>query len=160
MSDEKDSKDNISLLHKSIKKVWEDIENFRFNTAVSQLMILVNGLTEQQTVSKETIKTLALIVAPFAPHLAEEIWEQLGEQFSIFHTGKWPTFDPKLIVEETLTMAVQFNGKVKWTITIAPGLSQDEVIAIVKNDGKLQKQWTNEPKKIIYVPGKIVNIII
>lgn len=123
-------------------------------------MILVNGLTEQKTVSKHTIKIIALIIAPFAPHLAEEIWEQLGEKFSIFHTGKWPTFDPKLVVEDTITMAVQFNGKVKGTISIAPGASQDEVITIVKNDSKLQKQWTNEPKKIIYVPGKIVNIIL
>ncbi len=123
-------------------------------------MILVNGLTEPKTVSKETIKILALIVAPFAPHLAEEIWEQLGEKFSIFHTGTWPTFDPKLVIEDTITMAVQFNGKVKGTIPITPGASQDEVIAIVKNDSKLQKQWTSEPKKIIYVPGKIVNIIL
>ena len=117
-------------------------------------------MTELKTVSKETIKTLALIIAPFAPHLAEEIWEQLGEKFSIFHTGHWPSFNPKLVVEDTITMAVQFNGKVKGTITITPGASQDEVIAIVKNDNKLQKQWTNEPKKIIYVPGKIVNIIL
>lgn len=160
MNDAEDSKEIQSLLHKSIKKVGDDIENFRFNTAVSQLMILVNGLTDAKRVSKQTMTTLALLIAPFAPHLAEEIREILGQKFSIFHTGKWPTFDPKLVVEDTVTMAVQFNGKVKGTITITPGASQDEVITAVKNDNKLQKQWTNEPKKIIYVPGKIINIIL
>lgn len=161
ITDDADSKDIQSLLHKTIKKVTEDIENFRFNTAISQLMILVNAITDAKKINVDTMEILSLLVAPFAPHLAEEIWcETLGKEFSVFTKGTWPAFDPVLVVDDVVTMAVQFAGKVRGTISVAPTASQDDVMTIIRNDSKLQKHLVSEPKKVIYVPGKIVNIIL
>jgi len=155
------NKEIKSLLHKTIKKVSEDIQNFRFNTAISQLMILVNALTEEKSIDKDTLQTLTLLVAPFAPHLAEEIWcNVLGNKFSLFTEWKRPSYDEKLLVDDTVKIAVQFNGKVRGTIQIIPNATQDEVMTIIGNDAALAARIESTPKKIIYIPGKIINIII
>lgn len=156
-----DNKDIQSIVHKTIKKVTEDIENFRFNTAISQLMICVNTLTEQTKISTQTMQTLAILISPFAPHIAEEIrCEVLGNDFSIFTKTTRPSYDTKLLMDETIKIAVQFNGKVRGTIQIAPDASQDEVMTIIKNDPTLAQRIESEPKKIIYITGKIINIIV
>ncbi len=154
------TKDSESLLHKTIKKVTEDIENFRFNTAISQLMILVNALSDQDSINNKTMEILALLVSPFAPHLAETLREKLGNKFSVFTRGKRPSYDEKLLVDDTVKIAVQFNGKVRGTIQITPTSTQDEVMQIIQNDATLAARIESTPKKIIYVPGKIINIIL
>jgi len=109
-----DSKEVLSTLHKTIKKVSEDIENFRFNTAISQLMICVNTLTDQAKISNQTLEILTILVSPFAPHLAEELrCEVLDNDFSIFTKATRPSYDEKLLMDETIKIAVQFNGKVR-----------------------------------------------
>jgi leucyl-tRNA synthetase len=100
------------------------------------------------------------LIAPFAPHLAEEFWSLLWNEFSIFTTGKWPKYDEKFLVASEVTLAVQFNWKMRGTLQVAADASQDAVISVIKSDAKLWNYYTGEPKKIIYVPWKIINIIL
>jgi len=156
-----DTKETQSLLHKTIKKVTEDIEHFKFNTAISQLMILVNKLQSQEAVDIDTYKTLTLLISPFAPHMAEEIrCEVLWEEFSIFTKAERPQHDEKLLQDEIIKMAVQLNGKVRWTVEINPQATQEEVMKVIQKDPKLAERITHEPKKVIYIAGKIINIIL
>ncbi len=156
---EEDKKIN-TLLHQSIKKLTQEIDDFKFNTSISQLMILVNALTEKDVIAKPTFEALTLLIAPFAPHLAEEFWSLLWNEFSIFTTGKWPKYDEKFLVASEVTLAVQFNWKMRGTLQVAADASQDAVISVIKSDAKLWNYYTGEPKKIIYVPWKIINIIL
>ena len=149
-----------TLKHQTIKKLTEDIDEFKFNTGISQLMIFVNALTDLPAIDKSTFQDLILLIAPFAPHLAEEFWEKLGNEYSIFTTGKWPTYDTSKLVADLVKIGVQINGKVRGTIEISPSATQDEVMKIVKQDEKLLARLTSEPKKIIYIPGKILNIVL
>lgn len=148
------------LLNQSIKKIGEDIDWFRHNTAISQLMILVNHLTDQTIISKDTFEKLVILVAPFAPHLAEELWENLGNNYSVFTTTVWPSYDESYLVSDTVKIWVQFNGKIRWDIEINKEATQEDVMQIVKSDPKLSTHLTWEPKKIIYIPWKILNIVI
>ncbi len=148
------------ILHQSIKKLTEDIDAFRFNTGVSQLMILVNHLTDCTTISRKTFEKLVVLVAPFAPHLAEEIWQQLGNEYSIFTKATRPKYDEKYLVADTVTIGVQVNGKVRWTITISKDAEEKDVLALAKSDDKIKTRITSEPKKVIYVKGKILNIVV
>ncbi len=125
------------ILHQSIKKLTEDIDAFRFNTGVSQLMILVNHLTECKSISKKTFEDLVILVSPFAPHLAEELREQLGNEYSIFTKATWPTSDEKYLVADTATIAVQINGKVRGTITISKEAEETDVMKLAKADEKI-----------------------
>ena len=152
---------NLVILHKTIKKVSEDIDSFKFNTAISNLMILVNQLSEENQIDREIFKNLIILVAPFAPHLAEELWEYIWEEFSIFTKWERPKYDQWLIEWfEIINLAVQINGKMRWTITAKKDLPQENVLSLVKWDNRLNSYITGEPKKVIYVPGKIINIII
>ncbi len=148
-----------NLLHKTIKKVGEDIENFKFNTAVSALMILLNSL-DAQNISISDLKIFWQILAPFAPHLMDELWFKSGEVTSIFKS-EWPKYDKKLIKDEVIELAVQINGKLRATVSIASDLSQNEIEKIVLADETVKK-WTDGQtiKKIIFVPGRIFNIVI
>ncbi len=126
-----------ALLHQSIKKLTSEIDDFKFNTAIAQLMILVNGLSEAEQITKATFEQLVILLAPFAPHLAEEFWSLLGNQFSIFTTGKWPQYDEKMLVSSEITLAVQFNGKMRGTLQVAADANQEEVLELIKKDEKL-----------------------
>lgn len=155
---ETDSEHVSKVLHSTIKKVGEDIEKIRFNTAVSALMILTNVLTRTDAVSVKTKKVLTQLVAPFAPHLAEEAWESLGEAGSVTHAS-WPEYDEALIRMDTITIAVQFNGKTRGSVEIDVDASEDEVMKAISEDEKLSKHIPEKINKIIYIPGKIINIV-
>lgn len=148
------------LLNQSIKKLTEDLDEFRFNTGVSQLMILVNHLTECKNITKKTFEDLIILVSPFSPHLAEELREQLGNEYSIFTKAKWPKYDEKYLIADTVTIAVQINGKVRGTLTISKEAEESEVMKLAKADAKILSWIVSEPKKVIYVKGKILNIVV
>ncbi len=150
----------LTLLHQTIKKVGEDIDGFRFNTAISQLMILVNHLMDCTTITKKTFEDLVILVSPFAPHLAEELREQMGNAYSIFTKATWPEYEENYLVADTITIAVQINGKVRGTISLTQESSQDDAFKLAKADEKITAWITGEPKKVIYVKGKILNIVV
>lgn len=154
------TKDAEALLHQTIKKLTEEMDDFKYNTSVAQLMILVNKLGEQTNIDPKTFESLITLVAPFAPHLSEELWEQTGHTESIFTSGTRPKFDESKMVADSVKLAVQVNGKVRGLIETSPTASQDEVMALAKADDKIAARLTWDLKKIIYVPGKIVNIVV
>jgi leucyl-tRNA synthetase len=152
-------KKTLSLVHKTIKKVGEDIENFHLNTAVSALMILVNELGKFK-IGKTEGSLLLQILAPFAPHLSEELWEKLGNKTSIFKSV-WPQYDPRLIRDETVNLVVQVNGKLRATIEVAAEISEKEAMRLAQ-ENMVIKKWLDGKKiiKNIFVPGKLLNIVV
>lgn len=154
-----ESKETQTLLHQTIKKVTGDIESLDFNTAVSQMMILVNALEKEDGISKETYFILLQLLAPFAPHLSEELWADVGGKGSI-HLSAWPEYDEDKVVEETVSVAVQVNGKVRATIEISSDESQEEAITKAKSDPKIKEYLEGqEIKKEIYIPGRIISFV-
>lgn len=158
----KKSKSKVeTLLHKTIKKVGEDIENLRFNTAVSALMVLVNEMiVSKENLKKAHLKDLLLLLAPFAPHLAEELWRKLGYRKSI-HLQLWPKYNQKLIQEENFTLIVQINGKVRDKLEIEANISSEDIKKIALSSEKIKK-WIKdkEIKKTIVIPKKLINIVV
>ena len=150
---------NIKELHKTIKKVTEDIENLRFNTGIAAMMIFINHIYKTGKVTKATAGTFTLLLAPYAPHLCEEIWQSLGNKKSV-SLEKWPTFDPALLVEDTITLAVQVNGKTRGTFEVDTNISKEDFMALVKADEKISKYLVGTIVKEIYVPGKICNFVV
>lgn len=148
------------LLHRTIKKVSEDTANLGFNTAISQMMVLVNELNKLEVVPKKVLEDLALLLSPYTPHLAEELWEILGHKPSI-SKEKWPTYDMALCVDDTIEMVIQVNGKLRARIEMPKNASKDEMIESAKKNEKILP-WI-EGKTIvkeIAVPGKLVNIVV
>jgi leucyl-tRNA synthetase len=153
------SKEDLKTLHKTIKKVTEDIENFSFNTSVSTFMIAVNELTAKGCVSRKILEPLLVLIAPYAPHIAEELWNQLGHDKSIT-IADFPEFDASHLIESTKAYPISFNGKMRFTIELSLDLSKEEIEAAVMGDEKTLAQLDGRtPKKVIVVPGKIVNIV-
>lgn len=154
------TKPELKILHQTIKKVTEDIERFSFNTSVSTFMICVNDLSALGTVSKEVIGKLAVLLAPFAPHIAEEVYSRLGHETSVCD-AKWPEYDPAMLVQDTFTYPVSFNGKMRLTLDLPNGISQQEAVAAVMAD-KLAQKWLDgkQPKRVVFVPNKIINIVL
>ena len=149
------------LFNQTIKKTTEDIDAFRFNTSIAQFMILVNSFTECEAIPTDVFEKFVILLAPFAPHLAEEFWSLLGHEFSIFKNAKWPKYDESKLSSDLVKMAVQFNGKVRWTIEVSKEATQDDVMNAVKADWKLNGYLSSgEPKKVIYIPWKILNIVL
>ncbi len=148
-----------ALLHKTIKKVGEDIENLRFNTAISAMMILANEAANVYMLNREFAKRYLLMLAPFAPHMAEELWQMIGEKPSI-HRQPWPKYDPKLIVENEITIVVQVNGKLRDNILV-PADASEEDIKSKASESETVKRFIQGKKivKTIYVPKKLVNIV-
>jgi len=167
------SKDSLKSLHKTIKKVNEDIENFSFNTSVSQFMICVNELSAQNCHERAILEPLAVLISPYAPHIAEELWFQLsspspsegGEKdFSKTHIGiseqPFPVVNEKYLVESSKEYPVSFNGKMRFTIELSLDLSVAEIQEIIMKDERTIKQLEGRmPNKVIIVPGKVINLV-
>ena len=153
------TKDNLKTLHKTIKKVQEDIENFSFNTSVSTFMIAVNELTAQKCTSKAILQPLLVLISPYAPHIAEELWSVLGNKNSI-STAEFPVFEASHLVESSKEYPISFNGKMRFKLELPLDMSKEEIEKTVLAHERTQQQLQGrEPKKIIVVPGKIVNIV-
>lgn len=159
LSDELPSPEEQKSIHKVVKKITDDIENFSFNTAVSAFMISVNELSELKCNKREILSKLLITLSPFAPHICEELWQLIGNQTSIIN-AKFPDFDEKYLVENTKNYPISFNGKVRFTIELDTNMSKEEIEKAVFANEKTQK-WTENkiPKKVIVVPNKIVNIV-
>jgi leucyl-tRNA synthetase len=159
-SDGEATAEELRSLHKLIKKVTWDIENFSFNTSIPAYMIAVNELTAAKCSKRAVLEVISVLLAPFAPHIAEETWHRCGHDTTVCD-AKWPKCDESLLVESTVNYPVQFNGKVKFTLSLDKSLSKEDVEKAVLADEQTQKQLAgNAPKRVIVVPGKIVNIVI
>jgi leucyl-tRNA synthetase len=146
-------------LHKTIKKVTEDITDMKFNTAVSQMMIFTNHCAKEKKFSKKTAATFALIMSPYAPHAGEEIWKVTGHDSSLCNVT-WPEFDEALCTDDEITMAIQIMGKTRSTITVPADISKDDFLAAAKADAKIAKYLEGKTIiKEIYIPGKICNFV-
>ncbi|MCZ6595211.1 MAG: class I tRNA ligase family protein, partial [Bacteroidetes bacterium] len=153
------SKDNLKTLHKTIKKVEEDIENFSFNTSVSSFMIAVNELTAQKCNHKEILEPLVILISPYAPHIAEELWEKLGHKESI-STTPFPKFESEYLVENSKEYPISFNGKTRFTMELPLDMSKDDLeAAVMAHEKTIRYLDGRTPKKVIVVPGKIINIV-
>jgi leucyl-tRNA synthetase len=154
-----DPDDTVRLLHKTIKKVSEDMLAFKFNTAISAMMVFVNH-AEKAGLSAANYETFLRLLAPFAPHLAEELYVETGRSGSV-HTAIWPTYDPELAKDKEITIGVQINGKMRGQVTLAPDATEVEAMVAVRADAGLADKINDAMiRKIIYVPGRIINFII
>jgi leucyl-tRNA synthetase len=159
VTDNAPTKDSLKSLHKTIKKTTDDIENFSFNTSVSQFMICVNELSSQNCHERAILEPLAITLSPYAPHIAEELWRQLGYSGSIV-TIDYPICNEKHLVESDKEYPVSFNGKMKFTMVLPLDLSITQIEDIVMKDERTIKQLEgNIPKKVIIVPGKVINLV-
>ena len=152
------TKEELKVLHHTIKKITDDIERFSFNTAVSNFMITTNLLTDNKCSCREVLEPMVVLIAPFAPHIAEELWHQLGHEDSVCD-ALWPLCDPQFLVEDTVKYPVQFNGKMRFMIELPADISQEDAVNAVKAAPESAKWLTGEPKKVIFVPKKIINIV-
>ena len=159
-SKEQPTLEMLKTLHKTIKKVTEDIESFSFNTCVSAFMICVNELTLLKCNNKEILSDLVILISPFAPHLAEELWEKLGNETSISKVP-YPEFDEKYLKEVSKNYPISFNGKVRFTLDLPLDMKKETIEKTILDDIRTQKQLQGKsPKKIIVVPKKIINIVV
>ena len=148
------------LLHQTIRKVSEDIENFRFNTAISALMILMNGIEKQPLLEIRNSKLLIKLLFPFAPHLAQELWEKIGSK-TLLDYEEWPKWDPNLIKEKTFQLVIQINGRMRDIIVVDIGISQEEAEKISLNREQVKKWLGNQKvKKTIFVKDRLINFIV
>ncbi|HEU5182952.1 MAG TPA: leucine--tRNA ligase [Gemmatimonadaceae bacterium] len=147
-------------LHQTIRKVGDDIPRLSYNTAIAAMMAYVNVLRAgERRAHRAEVEPLVQLVSPFAPHIAEELWERSGRTGSVFDAG-WPAFDASLAAEELITVAVQVNGKTRGTIQVTPNISQDGALAAAMADPGIAKFVTGPPKRVIYVPGRLLNIVV
>ena len=154
------TKEELKSLHKLIRKVTQDVEQFSFNTSVAAFMICINELQGMKTSSREVLQPLLILLAPFAPHIAEELWHAIGEETTIV-AAQWPECDEKLLVEDSFKYPVSFNGKTRFTIELPREASQDEIREAVLSADEAQKWLEGKtPKKVIIVPGRIINIVL
>jgi leucyl-tRNA synthetase len=148
------------LLHRTVKKVGEDIEALRLNTAVSAMMILTNHLAALQQPSREAVQKLLLILSPYAPHLAEELWEKTGGAGSIADEA-WPAHDEALCQDEVLEIAVQVNGRVRGRVILSRDASEDDARQVALGDANVQRFTADKTvRRVVYVPGRIINVIV
>lgn len=160
INDSEPTKDELKALHKCIKKVTEDIERHSFNTVVSTLMIAVNELNDLKSNNKSIVSQLVVLISPYAPHFAEELWEKLGNTNSVT-TAQWPQFDEKYLKEDAFTYPVSFNGKMRFTMDLSAELNKEDIEkAVLSFDKTIQYLEGKSPKRVIIVPKKIVNIVV
>ena len=160
VDDSEPTKDNLKSVHKLIKKVSQDIEVFSYNTSISAFMICVNELAQQKCKSLEAMKTLVILIAPFAPHIAEELWEALGEQGSVCD-AKWPQWNEEYLVENSVKLGVAFNGKTRFDMEFAADADNQTIQEAVLADERSPKYIDGKPiVKVIIVPKRMVNIVL
>ena len=159
-SDAEMTREESKSVNKLIKKVTADIENFSFNTSVSAFMIAVNELSAMKSTNRRALELITRVIAPFAPHMAEEFWHRLGHEGSVADS-EWPAYDESALAEDTVKYPVSFNGKTRYMIEVAAGASKEEVEKAALGDAAAAK-WLagKEPRKVIVVPGRIVNVVI
>ena len=149
-----------SAMHKTIKKVSQDIEDMKFNTAIAAMMTLVNTICEEKTLTVDELKTFVRLLCPFAPHLCEEMWANLGGE-GLCSLAEWPTYDESKTVDSTVEVVVQINGKLRAKLLVAADISKDDAIAAAKADERIAAEIAGKTViKEIYVPGKIVNLVV
>ena len=147
-------------LHQTIQKVTDDVPRLAYNTAIAAMMTYVNVVRQgERTPHRDELEPLVQLVAPFAPHLAEELWEQLGHQESVFDAG-WPKYDPELAREQLIDLAVQVQGRMRGTIRVAPDVTQEEALRTARETPSIARFVTGEPKKVIFVKGRLLNIVV
>jgi len=152
------SLDHQRLLHQTIKKVTEDIEQLRFNTAISQMMVFTNEMTKAEQRPRSLIEPFVLLLSPFAPHVAEELWTILGHKPSCSQQP-WPPFDPALTVSDRLTIPIQINGRLRAKIEIGTDATREQVEALARTEAA---EWLQgkEPRKVVYVEKKLMNFVV
>jgi leucyl-tRNA synthetase len=151
--------EELKSVHKLIKKVSQDIETFSYNTSISAFMICVNELSQQKCKNKEMLKTLVILIAPFAPHIAEELWEMLGEQGSVCD-AQWPTWNEAYLVESQVKLGIAFNGKARFEMSFAADADNKTIEEAVLSDERAQKYIEGKQiMKVIIVPKRMVNIV-
>ena len=160
VSDDAPTKDELKSIHKLIKKVTEDIENFSDNTSVAAFMICVNELSGLRCNKRQVLSDLVKLIAPFAPHIAEELWQALGNQTTVCD-AEWPKFNEEYLKEDSITYSISFNGKTRFTMDFAADATQQEIQDAVLANEKAQSYIEGKPiRKVIVVPRKIVNIVL
>ena len=160
LNDDEPSKDSLKSVHKLIKKVTGDIEQFSYNTAVSAFMICVNELGQQKCANRELLKKMVIVIAPFAPHMAEELWEQLGGETTPVSDAEWPAWDESYLVENEVQLTVSFNGKARFQMTFPADATKEDIEKSALEDERSQHYIDGKTiVKIIVVPKKIINIV-
>lgn len=155
-----DSADVMRKLHQTIKKVGEDIPRLSYNTAIAAMMEYMNVLRRgERTPRRHEVAPVVQMVAPFAPHIAEELWERLGHSESVFDAG-WPSFDAALATEEMIEIAVQVNGKLRGRLHVPRDTAQEKTLELAMADPTIAKFVSGEPKKIVFVPARLLNIVV
>ncbi len=155
-----DNRDLERALHAAIKKVTEGVTNLKLNTAIADMMIFVNEATRAKVVPRAWFEAFIKILAPFAPHLGEELWQRLGHPDSITYAS-WPAFDEAKLATDMMTLAVQVSGKMRGQIMVAPDASEAEILAAAKADEKVRQFLGGNPiKREIYVKGRLVNLVV
>jgi len=152
--------EQLRSLHQMIRKVTDDIEAMRFNTAISTMMEFVNGANKWTVVPRSVADSFMLILSPFAPHLAEELWQRLGHEDSLAH-APWPAVEQRYLQADTMELAVQVNGKVRGKIQIAADASQTDVLAAARAEDNVARYLAGKTmRREVYVPGRIVNFVV
>jgi leucyl-tRNA synthetase len=147
-------------LHQTIQKVSDDVPKLSYNTAIAAMMEYMNVVRRgERTPHRDEIEPVVQLIAPFAPHAAEELWERLGHDVSVFDSG-WPQFDAELAKEDTITIAVQVGGKTRGTIQLPPGAAQEAALEAAMAEPSIAKFVPGPPKKVIFVPGRLLNIVV
>lgn len=160
LNDDEPSKDSLKSVHKLIKKVTGDIEQFSYNTAISAFMICVNELGQQKCANRELLKKMVIVIAPFAPHMAEELWEQLGGETKSVFDAEWPAWDESYLVENEVQLTVSFNGKARFQMTFPTDATKEDIEKKALEDERSQHYIDGKTiVKIIVVPKKIINIV-
>ena len=152
--------DVLRKLHQTIRKVGEDVPRLSYNTAIAAMMEYMNVLRRGERVPhRAEVEPVVQLISPFAPHVAEELWEQLGHETSVFDSG-WPAFDPALAAEDTIELAVQVNGKLRGALQVAPSISQEAALELALAEPGVAKFVAGTPRKVIFVPGRLLNIVV
>lgn len=159
IKDQKPTEKQLKSLHQTIKKVSEDIESLQFNTAISQLMICINELSQEDFIAKDVAEKFILLLSPFAPHICEEMWEQLGNKPSTLSV-EWPKADPQYLVVDSIQFAIQVNGKLRGKVEASPNATQEEVRKLALEQSSVSKFVQGEIRKEIFVPKKLMNFVV